>query len=175
MNFISAFLIGLGLVTQPVKAPLFCFKDCLVSESGYQIVRDFEGYMPFPYKDVAGINTVGYGHVIRPGDKFKYPLLPDDANNLLKATMRAFERDINKLVMIMLSQNQFDAVASFTYNVGSGALKGSTLLKRINAKRHEDVRGCFLMWNKATINGVRRVVNGLTIRRQAEASLYERI
>lgn len=128
--------------------------------------------MPFPYKDIAGIETVGYGYVIRPGDKFTYPLLPLDAAALLKKTMNKFERDINGVVAVKLYQNQFDAVASLTYNIGSDALRGSTLIKRVNAERHSEVPDCFLMWNKARIDGVLQPVYGLTVRRKEEANLY---
>lgn len=128
--------------------------------------------MPFPYKDIAGIETVGYGYVLRPGDKFDYPLLPLDADALLKKTMGRFERDINRFVTIRLYQNQFDAVASLTYNIGSEALRGSTVLKRINAAQHAQVPDGFLMWNKARIGGVLQPVYGLTLRRKEEAKLY---
>ena len=128
--------------------------------------------MPFPYKDIAGIETVGYGYVLRPGDKFTYPLLPPDADALLKKTMGSFERDINRAVSITLQQHQFDAMASLTYNIGTGALRSSTLLKRVNASRHDEVPACFLMWNKARIDGVLQPVKGLTLRRQDEANLY---
>lgn len=128
--------------------------------------------MPFPYNDIAGIKTVGYGHVILPGDKFDYPLLPAEAYSLLKKTMAKFQREINSLVRISTSQNQFDALASITYNIGPAALKSSTLLKRVNARRHTDVPSCFLMWNKARVGGVLQPVKGLTLRRQQEADLY---
>lgn len=159
-------------VAQPSIAADTCIRTCEVSERGYDIVRMFEGYMPFPYKDIAGIETVGYGYVIRPGDNFTYPLLPPDADKLLKKTMVVFERDINRFVAIPLYQNQFDAVASLTYNIGPDALRGSTLLKRVNSERHADVPDCFLMWNKARIGGVLQPVRGLTLRREQEANLY---
>lgn len=136
------------------------------------MVRAFEGYMPFPYKDIAGIQTVGYGYVLQPGDKFIYPLLPMDADALLKKTMGRYERDINRSVIIRLQQNQFDAMASLTYNIGAEAFRGSTLLRRANASRHTEVPACFLMWNKARIRGVLQPVEGLTLRRQQEADLY---
>lgn len=170
-------MVALGLSSAPppvaVSQPMpTCMQVCEMSEEGYALVRTFEGYMPFPYKDIAGIETVGYGYVIRPGDKLVYPLLPPDADALLKKTMKTFENDINNAVIIQLHQNQFDAIGSFTYNVGSGALRGSTLLRRVNESRHSEVPNCFLMWNKARVNGVLQPVRGLTLRREAEAKLY---
>jgi lysozyme len=169
-------LVSLGLMVSPAAPvaapPVTCHQTCVVSEQGYELVKTFEGYMPFPYKDIAGIDTVGYGYVILPGDKFTYPMLPPDADKLLKKTMAKFERDINKSVVVKLKQNQFDALGSFTYNVGSGSLRSSTLLKRVNQGRDMDIPACFLMWNKATIKGVRQPVNALTVRRKTEADHY---
>lgn len=182
MSWLKSIVVTLGLAGQPaIEAPpaplppaavIECAKSCATSEQGYQIIRNFEGYMPFPYKDIAGIETVGYGYVLRPGDKFTYPLLPPDADRLLKKTMGNFERDINRAVSIKLQQHQFDALASLTYNIGSGAFTGSTVLRRVNARDHDRVPDGFLMWNKARINGVLQPVKGLTLRRQDEANLY---
>lgn len=181
MGWLKSILVTIGLLGQPSidahppaapAAALACLKTCTTSEDGYQLIRNFEGYMPFPYKDIAGIETVGYGYVLRPGDKFQYPLLPLDADALLKKTMVTYERDINRAVAVSLRQHQFDAVASFSYNVGTGALRSSTLLKRINAGRHPEVPDCFLMWNKARIDGVLQPVKGLTVRRKEEANKY---
>jgi lysozyme len=181
MTWLKSILLTIGLAGQPsIDAPpptptyavKQCVDTCAVSDDGYEMVRNFEGYMPFPYKDVAGIETVGYGYVVRPGDKFTYPLLPPDADALLKKTMGNFQRDINKAVIVGLYQYQFDALASLTYNIGTASFKGSTVLKRVNAGRHSDVPDCFLMWNKATIDGVLKPVVGLTVRRQEEANHY---
>ena len=178
MNWLASLLVAAGLMQPPAAAApppptvITCQASCSVSERGYAIVREFEGYMPFPYKDIAGIETVGYGYVLRPGDAFQYPLLPPDADTLLKRTMGGFERDINRAVAIELKQNQFDALASLTYNIGGAALRGSTLLRRVNASQHDLVPDGFLMWNKARIGGVLQPVYGLTLRREKEAKLY---
>lgn len=180
MSWLKSLLISMGIAAAPVApapapapvpAVMVC-EPCAVSEEGYELVRTFEGYMPFPYKDIAGIETVGYGYVLRPGDKFTYPLLPLDADALLKKTMGSFENDINRSVAIELKQNQFDAMASLTYNIGGENFRRSTLLKRVNAGRHADVPDCFLMWNKAKIDGVLQPVKGLTLRRKTEAEHY---
>jgi len=178
MSWLKSLLVSMGMASAPVAPPpamppaVMVCEPCAVSDEGYELVRTFEGYMPFPYKDVAGIETVGYGYVLRPGDNFTYPLLPLDADALLKKTMGGFERDINRAVVIELKQNQFDALGSWTYNLGSGALTSSTMLKRINAKKHEDVPAEMLKWNKARVNGVLVPVRGLTIRRKVEGNHY---
>lgn len=178
MKWLTALLVSLGIVAPAPKAPVEvaapapCAAPCAMSETGYSLVRTFEGYMPFPYKDVAGIETVGYGYVIRPGDALTYPLLPPAADALLKREMALFERDINHSVRVPVYQYQFDALASLTYNIGPAAFRGSTVLKRVNMKEHVLVPDSFLMWNKARIDGVLQPVRGLTLRRQEEANLY---
>jgi lysozyme len=76
---------------------------------------------------------------------------------------------VNARVSVPLFQGQFDAVVSWTYNLGEGALKSSTMLKKINAARHDEVPGQMKRWNKA--GG--KVLKGLERRREAEAALYE--
>ena len=90
------------------------------------------------------------------------------ADRLLKTGLVSYENDVLKLVKMKLSQNQFDALVSFAYNVGSRALSTSTLLKKLNAG---DIKGAadeFLRWNKA--GG--KVLNGLPRRREAERALF---
>ncbi len=172
-------LVAIGLLQPPAGAPVpetqpggICSSNCQVSERGYDLVRTFEGYMPFPYKDIVGIETVGYGYVLRPGDEFEYPMLPPAADELLKKAMGEFEPGINRAVAIPLSQHQFDALGSWTYNLGEGALRSSTMLKRVNAGRHDDVPAQMLRWNKARVGGVLQPVRGLTLRRKEEGLLY---
>ena len=170
MNWIAATLISLGLLHSPAAVEAtptaaVCINTCITSERGYDLIRTFEGYMPFPYKDIAGIQTVGYGYVIKPEDKFVYPLLPPDADKLLRKTVNDFEPEINQAVIVELKQNQFDSLVSFTYNVGSQSLRESTLLKRINERRNKEIPNCFLMWNKARVDGVLQSVKGLVLRR----------
>lgn len=182
LTWIKAVAVSLGLTAQPVPvdSPPFpapytqtCLKTCSVGENGYALIREFEGYMPYPYADIAGIQTVGYGYVILPDDKFTFPLLPDQADALLKTTMRVrFEPKINKLVVVRLRQNQFDALGSWSYNLGVGSLQSSTMLKRVNAQQNSLVPGEMLKWDKAKINGVPTVVSGLARRRAAEGALY---
>lgn len=143
-----------------------CFKNCTPSDAGIQFTANFEGYSPFVYGDPVKIKTIGYGHVIKPGEKFKEPLLPPDAFLLLHKDADIAARGVNKVVGVTLHQSQFDALNDFQFN--TGALGKSTLLKRINANRVKDVPAQFLRWDKA--QGV--TLKGLHLRRQAEATLY---
>lgn len=149
-----------------------CQNDCVISQAGLTLIQHFEGYMPFPYDDAVGIKTVGFGHVILPGERFTYPLLPEQANDLLKKDAGKAGKGVNRKIRVPLRQGQFDGLTSFTFNLGEAALGGSTLLKRVNARRHAEVPAEFMKWNKARVRGVLTPLPGLTRRREAEAALY---
>lgn len=167
MNSLIASLISLILANEPASE---CHKNCLPSDDGVQFISTFEGYSPFIYKDAVGKDTIGHGHLIREGERFKVPLLPPDAHTLLKTDAQASGKTVNRLVAISWHQNQFDAVNSWTFNLGGGSLAKSTMLKRINAKRHKDVPSEMIKWNKAG----NKVLPGLINRREAEAQFYMR-
>jgi hypothetical protein len=89
------------------------------------------------YKDAAGYDTIGFEHLIKPGEQIKEPLLGDAAERLLLQDVKPKAAAVNARVSVPLSQGQFDAAVSWTYNLGEGALKSSTTLKKINAGQHE--------------------------------------
>lgn len=142
--------------------------DCRMSERGVQLIRVFEGFSPFVYKDAGGLPTIGYGHLIQPGEKFVEPLIGPPAEQLLIADIKPKERDVNRLVIIPLRQPQFDALTCFTFNVGSGSFGGSTLLKKVNASDHAGAALQFSRW--VNVNG--KPLRGLIMRRRAESNLY---
>lgn len=155
------------LLSQSNPATL-CHDQCQTSEAGIVLVQNFEGYSPVPYKDAAGLDTIGIGHLIRPGEDITIPLMPPDAHRLLKQDLRIAEKGVNRQVHVPLYQNQFDATVSWTFNLGEGALKTSTMLKRMNAERHEEVPKEMKRWVYAGGKKLR----GLENRRAAEAELY---
>lgn len=145
---------------------------CRIGDDAVAMIQHFEGYSPFVYEDVAGKKTIGFGHLILKGEIFPEPLLPGEADELLRKDMGRTVDGVNHLVAVSLKQNQFDSLVSFTFNLGTGALGTSTLLKRVNAQRHAEVPPQFLRWDKARLNGKLQPVRGLTIRRETEAKLY---
>lgn len=149
----------------PVTKP--CRSNCKTSEDGVSLIAYFEGYSPVVYEDAAGYPTIGYGHLILRGEKFTY-LDPLSARKLLKTDIGRHERPVNRMVKVPLQQNQFDAIVSFTFNLGEGALQSSTLLKRVNAERHEDVPNQLNRW----IFAGGKKLQGLVLRREAEAVMY---
>ena len=144
-----------------------------LGSKGLELIKSFEGFYSKPYLDPIGIPTIGYGATYYPNKKKvtmkDKPLTEKEASDLLKEMMVTYENDVKILVKRELNQNQFDALVSFTYNLGSANLGKSTLLKKVNANPcDKTIKDEFLKWNKA--GG--KVLNGLTIRRNAEAELY---
>lgn len=157
------------LLANPANSPAkTCLHNCQIDDNGLNLLKHFEGYSPFPYKDAAGIPTIGFGHAIRAGERIRAPLLGPEAQTLLRSDANGKARAINRLIEVPLRADQANAIISFTYNLGEGTLSRSTLLKRINARRDAAVPAEFLKWDKA--GG--KVLKGLQIRRRAEADLY---
>lgn len=131
----------------------------------------------------AGIWTVGYGRALRDktGKRFlkgeadkaeayaKYPnMTVEQAELLLNFDLDFFEKSVNSLVSVDLTEDQLGALVSFTYNIGIGNLEKSTLLKKLNAGDKAGAAEEFLRWNKSGY----KVLNGLTRRREAERKLF---
>lgn len=121
------------------------------------------------YKCPSGVYTIGYGHTsgVKKGQKISKA----QAEAYLREDVAKFENGVNKYVSAPLTQNQFDALVSFTYNCGLTAFKNSTLRKKLNAKDYAGAGNELLRWNKA--NGV--VLEGLKRRRNAEKALFDKI
>mgnify|MGYP000930758996 CR=1 FL=1 len=136
------------------------------SSNGIKLIKQFEGCKLTSYKCPSGVWTIGYGHTsgVKKGQKISQA----QADKFLKSDLKTFENAVNSAVKVPLNQNQFDALVSFAYNCGSGALKMSTLLKELNKKNYAGAAKEFLKWNKS--NG--KVLNGLVKRRAAEKELF---
>lgn len=136
------------------------------STKGINLIKSFEGYRANAYLDAVGVPTIGYGTTR--GVKMGQKINESQAVAFLQKDLEMFENAINRLVKVPLTQDQFDALSSFVYNLGETNFAGSTLLKVINQGRYDLAPAQFLRWNKA--GG--KVLNGLTRRRQAEANLF---
>jgi len=139
------------------------------TEDGLRLIRRFEGFSATPYVCPAGYLTVGYGHVVKNPDAFRQPITEDEATEILAADVGTAERAVLRLISVPLTDGQFDALVSFTFNLGAGALQRSTLRRKVNREEHNDVPAEFLRWVWA---GGRKLP-GLIRRRQAEAALYQ--
>ena len=141
------------------------------SKSGLDLIKHFEGVRLQSYLCPAGVWTIGYGHT--KGVKAGQEITEDLATMLLEDDLREAEAAVVKYVRVDLAQNQFDALVSFTFNVGTGNLKKSTLAKM--AKQNPSnplIENEFLKWKNARVNGKLKPLPGLIRRRQAEANLY---
>lgn len=138
------------------------------SQNGINLIKQFEGCKLTAYKCPAGVWTIGYGHTN--GVKSGQTITQAKAEEYLKSDLIKYENYVNGYVKVSLNQNQFDALVSFTYNCGGGALKTSTLLKKLNNKDYTGASNEFPRWNKS--NG--KVLNGLVKRRTAEKTLFDK-
>lgn len=144
-----------------------------LSQKGLELIKSFEGLSLKPYVCAGGINTIGYGNTYYTNGKKvtlqDKPITKEQAEELIKHSLSTYEKAVDSFCRDDISQSQFDALVSFAYNLGTGALQKSTLIKKVNANPKDvTIANEFLKWNKA--NG--RVLAGLTRRRQAEANLY---
>ncbi len=149
-----------------------------LSENGLKIIKNFEGMRLTAYRDVAGIWTIGYGSTryhdgkpVRPGDKLTGEA---QANAVFRNTLGQYTDAVNRLVRVSLTQNQFDALVSFTYNEGTGALQESTLLAKLNEKNYEAAASHFFEWDKITNpkTGKKVICHTLVQRRKEESRLF---
>lgn len=137
-----------------------------ISDSGLDLIKRFEGLRLHSYRCPANIPTVGYGHTgadVCDGQTITL----EKADELLRADVMRFEDGVARLAPTT-TQGQFDGLVSFAFNLGLGALKSSTLLRKHNAGDYEGAAAEFGRWNKA--GG--KVLNGLVRRRADEAALY---
>jgi len=138
-----------------------------ISKEGLELIKKFEGYSAVPYKDIAGFATIGFGHKIVQGEVFG-TIGSMEATALLKKDVQWAVTAINSAVEVALSQNQFDALVSFTYNVGAHAFATSTLLRKLNEQLYGEASNEFLKWCNA---GGKRS-EGLFRRRQNEREYF---
>lgn len=144
-----------------------------LSTKGAEFIARFEGFRSAPYNDAAGHATIGFGHLIHMG-----PVTDADRRKWGKLTYGAALKLLQKDAAIAAKsvyknakptkQSRFDALVSFTFNVGTGAFERSTLLKKHQAKDYPGAANEFAKWDMA---GGRHLL-GLTRRRQAERRLY---
>lgn len=137
-----------------------------INDKGLQIIKDFEGCRLKAYICPAGVWTIGYGHTANV--KPDMVITSTDAERLLRQDLKRFEEAVSSLVKVPVTPNQFSALVSFTFNIGVGALRNSTLLRKLNSSNYKGAAEEFLRWNKA--NG--KVLPGLTKRRKAERDLF---
>lgn len=137
------------------------------SQIGIDLIRQFEGERLSAYLCPAGIPTIGVGHT-GPDVHMGMRITAAQSEALLKQDLAKFETGVEKLVTHPITQDQFDALVSFSFNLGLGALKGSTLLKKLNAGDFQGASNEFSKW----VNAGGQRLQGLVRRRAAEQMLF---
>ncbi len=135
--------------------------------NGVELIRHFEGCRFDAYLCPAGVWTIGYGHTadVKEGDSIDQ----EAAEAFLIEDLETFEQAVTRLVEVPLTQQQFDALVSWTFNLGAGNLAESTLLKKLNNYQYAEVPEQMMRWVRA--GG--KVLDGLVRRRAAEAALFQ--
>jgi lysozyme len=144
-----------------------------IGTEGLDLIQAYEGCRLTAYDDGCGVQTIGWGHTkgVHAGDR-----------ETLEQAVQCLQEDldgpngadtaVNRYVTSPMTQNQFDAFVSFTFNCGASALASSSALRNFNAGNVHCAADSLLMWNKGTVKGVRVVLPGLAKRREAERVLF---
>lgn len=144
-----------------------------MSDDGFRFIADREAFVDHVYTDATGNPTIGFGHLILPGEDFRGRTLTiDQATELMRTEVAQKEAVLNAAVRVSLTAPQFDAIISLMFNIGTGAFGTSTLLRRLNEGNYEAAADQFLRWNKGKVGGKLVVIRGLTLRRQAERKIF---
>ncbi len=138
-----------------------------ISKEGIDLIKHFEGCRLEAYEDAVGVPTIAYGRIkdVKMGDSCTQA----QAEAWLDEELHEYEGYINDAVTVALTQNQFDSLVSWVYNLGPSNLKSSTMLKVLNKEQYADVPEQIQRWNK--VDG--KVLEGLVRRRNAESLLFE--
>jgi len=141
-----------------------------INREGLELIKRFEGLRLEAYQDVAGIWTIGYGHIRTA--KEGMVISEAEAEALLRSDLKDAEGAVNRAVKVPVTENEFAALVSLVFNIGAGAFAGSTVLRKLNGGDHKGAADAILMWNRATVGGKKVIVQGLVRRREAERSLF---
>lgn len=136
------------------------------NDAGLALIREFEGFSATPYQDSGGVYTIGYGHV-RGVSPQTHAIDEDAAEELLRDDLRIAESEVSRLIKVQLNDNQYAALVSLVFNVGSAPLL-KTLGTKLNAGEYFEAADQFLLWNHCA----GKVLDGLIRRRQEEKDLF---
>lgn len=136
------------------------------SSRGVELIKKWEGVRLKSYQDSVGVWTIGYGHTKTAKPHQEITL--KQAHELLEQDIRQHEVYVNRYVKVDITQNQYDSLSSFVFNLGGGALQKSTLLKKLNQGDYKGAGSEFLKWTKAGGKELKGLVN----RRKEESGMF---
>jgi len=139
-----------------------------LSPAGLSLLKKSEGFRDRVYADVAGFQTIGFGHRLSPNEAFPGGISLSQGEDLLRQDLAIAEAAIARLVKVPLTQGQFDALVDFVFNLGAGHLASSTLLGYLNTGKYDAAAWELLAWDHA---GSREIAS-LKARREAEFQLW---
>ncbi|EJF91697.1 lysozyme [Bartonella tamiae] len=142
-----------------------------INQTGLDHIKQWEGLRLNAYRDVAGVWTIGYGHTAAAGEpkpKAGMKMSEKEAETILIQDLTQYEQTVENAVTVTLNDHQFATLVSFTYNVGIGAFRRSTLLKKLNKGDYDAVPSELMKW----VNAGGRKIKGLVNRRRAEGALW---
>ncbi|MEW5745280.1 MAG: lysozyme [Nitrospirota bacterium] len=143
-------------------------KHRYTTDKGVDFIKGFERFVPRVYDDGYGYPTIGYGHMLLPGEMFDL-IGEEEAEALLRRDLFKAERSVLRLIDLPLGDNEYDALVSFAFNAGGGALQRSTLRMKLNrGEDKEEVAAEFLKW----IYAGGKKTRGLLRRRLAEREMF---
>jgi len=145
-----------------------------ISPEGIAFLEEKEGFRGDAYYDVAGVLTIGYGHSTRAPSIEQYPvyegqhITEEEGEEILRADLKPTEAAVNSAVTRDITQKQYDALVSFTFNVGTGAFKSSDVLSYTNAGNYQAAADELLQY----VYAGGRLIDGLRKRREEERAMY---
>ena len=144
------------------------------SQNGLEFITKWEGCVLKPYKDVAGLRTIGVGHLIKSGENYPdgVSITKEQALEILAKDVEHCEKSIYNNIQVPLNQNQFDALVSFGFNCGTGVYSSSGVASALKIADYEAVPSKLEPWSKARVNGTMQTVQGLLNRRKDEGRLF---
>jgi lysozyme len=146
------------------------------SAKGRQFIAAMEGTVLHVYLDSAGLPTAGVGHLLTVAERNVYrvnqSVTKAECDAWLAKDLKEAEDAVNNSVTVKITQNQFDALVSLAFNIGTGAFSRSVVVKKCNAGDNVGSANAFQSWNKATVNGKKMIIEGLVKRRNKERRLF---
>ncbi len=145
-----------------------------LSKAGVALLKMLEGFSSMPYRDGPGHLTIGYGHMLKPHEVgVLNHVTEEQGHDLLVEDVEHVEKVLGELVTRDLTQNQWDALVIFGYNINLEKFEGSSTLNMINEGDLDEVPAWLKKWNKITVNGKKVVSPGLNRRRGAEVQVWQ--